>query len=169
MAENWYRSIQRIGLLNALVYALDTETYQHLTGRGVPSVDGSTNLDAWNRTRVQRHIQRAEAERHMAAAALAASGLDVLLTDSSHVIIGDITLALHDVAKEGVVDTAVPRGNCNGRPPIGCSPWWNLVFLRGAGTPEQRNRAVEFQVAGVRKGMVDCVPPIKLANPSVLG
>ena len=120
--------------------------------------DGSANLDAWNRTRVSRHIQRAEAERHMAAAALAASGLDVLLTEASHVLLGDVTPTLHALAKasaDDAVDLAVPRGNCNSKPPVGCGPWFNLVFLHGAGTVEQQRRAVAFQAAGVRKGMVD--------------
>ena len=43
--------------------------------------DLTTSCADWNRTRLQRHIQQAEAERHLAAAALAASGLDVLLME----------------------------------------------------------------------------------------
>ena len=154
VAENWYRAIERVGMSNALVYALDAEVYQHLSSRGVPTFDGSANLDAWNRTRVQRHLQRAEAERHMAAAALTAAGLDVLLMDASQVVIGDVTQPLHELTKMGV-DMAVSRSGCNGKPPVGCGQWWNLVFLRGAGTAEQRARAVAFQTAGVRKGMID--------------
>jgi len=155
IAENWYRAIQRVGLSNALVYALDTEVHVYLSGRGVPSVDGSANLEEWNRTRVARHIQRAEAERHLAAAALAAAGHDVLLTEATHVMLSDVTPMLHALAAKGDIDMAVPRGNCDGKAPVGCNLWWNLVFLRGAGTSGQRSRAVAFQEAGVRKGMVD--------------
>ena len=32
---------------------------------------------------------------------------------------------------------------------------WNLVWLHGAGSAEQRSRVVAWQMAGVRKGMVD--------------
>ena len=45
-------------------------------------------------TRLVRHIQRCEAEKHLAAAALAAAGLDVLLTDASHVLLGDVTVTV---------------------------------------------------------------------------
>jgi len=161
LARNWHKATQRVGLGNALVYALDLPALHYLTAHGVPAVDGSDNLNAWNRTRIGRHIQRAEAERHVAAAAVAASGLDVLLTEATHVLIGDITPTLHALVKneqfsaDEVIDLAVPKGNCNGRPPVGCGPWWNLVFLRGAGTIEQRRKAVTFQMAGVRKGMID--------------
>lgn len=127
------------------MYALDAEAHQYLSARSVHVVDGSANFDAWNVTRLQRHIQRAEAERHVAAAALAASGRDVLLTDATHVLLHDVTPTLHRLAKD--VDMALPRGHCSGEPPVGCSPWFNLVFLRGAGSPQQRTRAVAFQVA----------------------
>lgn len=156
LAENWYLAIKRVGLTNGLVYSLDEPAHRHLQLRGVPSVDGSSNLDDWNRTRLSRHIQRVEAERHIATAALAASGLDVLLTDSTHVMLSDVTPALHALrGHREAVDVAAPRLLCNGKPPFGCSVWWNLVFLRGAGTSEERSRAVHFQTAGVRKGMVD--------------
>ena len=156
LAMNWWQSLQRQGLHNGFVYALDGEVHEYLKARQVPVVDGSANLDAWNRTRVTRHIQRAEAERHMAAAAVAAAGLDVLLMEATMVMVHDPSPTLHDVARSGVVDTAVPRCNCNGAPPLGCkNPCWNLVFLRGAGSAEQRERAVAWQLAGIRKGMVD--------------
>lgn len=154
LAQNWHRATARLGLTNALVYALDAAAYAFLSSSGVPAVDGSANVDAWNRTRVQRHIQRAEAERHLAAAAIAASGLDVLLTDTTHVMLRDVMPSLHAVAKSGV-DMAVVRGRCTGKPPLGCGLWWNMNWLRGAGTPEARARAVAVQQAGVRKGMVD--------------
>lgn len=155
MAENWHRAIKRAGLSNGLVYALDREVHAYLGAKGVPSFDGSANLNAWNTTRLQRHIQRADAERHLAAAAIAAGGLDVLLTDTTHVLLGDVMPPLIALAKEGGVDAAVPRGTCGGKAPVGCGLSWNVVFLRGAGTSEQRQRAVAWQLAGVRKGMVD--------------
>jgi len=159
IAENWHRAARRLGLTNLLIYALDADVYTHLTARALPAVDGSRNLDAWNRTRLQRHIQVAEAERHMAAAAIAAAGLDVLLMESSHVMLRDPSPTLNALAHSSTlsVDTAYPRGLCTSKPNAfaGCGPFWNLVWLRGAGTAEQRERAVSFQVKGVQVGMVD--------------
>ena len=147
LAENWYKAIRRLNLTNALVYALDRPAHEYFVSRGMPSVDGSANLDAWNRTRVQvgtappslhcyrsgqfppslppslqRHIQRAEAERHTAAAALAAAGLDVLLTETTHVMVKDVTPALHALrGHREAVDLAVVRQQCTGKSPVGCS------------------------------------------------
>ncbi len=155
IVENWYAALRRSGLSNGIVYAYDAELHDHLRGRGVPSVDGSANLEAWNRTRLARHIQRAEAERHIAAAALAAAGLDVLLMDAAHVMLRDATPTLHAVVKSGDVGMAVARNVCDGKPPVGCHPLWSLVFLRGTGSREQRERAVAWQVKGVTVGLVD--------------
>jgi hypothetical protein len=137
------------------VYALDLPSHEYLSGKRINSVDGSANMDAWNQTRLQRHIQRAEAERHLAAAAICYGGLDVLLTDTTHVLLADVMPTVHGLAKAGTVDMASARGGCDGKPPIGCGPLWNLMFLRGAGTAEQRERASSWQYAGVRQGMVD--------------
>ena len=68
IAENWYKAVKHAGLSNGLVYALDREAYSYLVGKGVHAFDGSSNLAAWNSTRLQRHIQSADAERHLAAA-----------------------------------------------------------------------------------------------------
>ncbi len=150
VVENWHAAARRVGVSNLVIYALDAEMHTHLLARGMPSVDGASNLLAWkNRTRLQRHIQAAEAERHLAAAAVAAAGLDVLLMESTHVMLGDPSATLHALAHAGAVETALPRGSCTGRNVgfVGCAPWWSLVWLRGAGTPEQRARAVAFQVS----------------------
>lgn len=155
IARNWHAALTRLGLTNGIVYSLDSELHAHLLANGVPSADGSANVQAWNRTRLVRHIQRAEAERHLAAAALAASGLNVFLTEATHVMLRDATPLLHAVAKAGEVDTAFARSGCNGKPPTGCGFWWNMALLIGGGTTEQRERAIAFQLAGIRVGMVD--------------
>lgn len=127
LAENWYRAVKRFSG-NALVYALDQQAHEHLVARGVASVDGSANVDAWNATRLVRHIQRAEAEKHLAAAALAAAGLDVLLTDTTHVVTGDIVPALAALGKaHNAADAAVPRAGCNGKPPVRAPPQIQLA------------------------------------------
>ena len=158
VVENWHAAARRVGVSNVVLYALDSEMHAHLLTRGLPSINGTSNLLAWkNRTRLQRHIQAAEAERHLAAAAVAASGLDVLLMESTHVMLGDPSNVLHALARAGAVETAVPRGVCTGRSVgfFGCGPWWSLVWLRGAGTEEQRTRAVAFQLRSLEVGFVD--------------
>ena len=140
IASNWMRAFVRLGLKNALVYALDAEAHAHLTARGVRSVDGSLAMADFNRTRLARHIQRAEAERHLAAAAVAASGVDVLLMDCSHVLLRDAAPLLHEAAHS--VDVSVPRGNCDGRTtprsPAGCNPNW-LAAPPRTGSLRQRD------------------------------
>ncbi len=159
VAQNWFRAIQRFGLSNAIVYSLDPETRAYLAAAEVPTVDGSANIAAWNRTRLGRHMQRVDAEKHLAAAALVAAGFDVLLTDATHVMMRDATPALHALTKDAsthAIDAAVARsGHWNGRPPLGVALAWNLVLLRGTSRPEERERVVRWQVAGVQKGLVD--------------
>lgn len=156
IAENWYAALKRLGLSNYVIYALDAEAHEYLTGRGIRSVDGSANMDAWKRTRLVRHIQQAEAERHLAAAALVASGLNVLFMEATHVMRRDATPLLHALLKDGTAfDAAFAVSGCHGKPPIGCELWWNLGLLRGAGTQEQRERAVAFQVNGIKTGLID--------------
>ena len=155
LAENWYSAARKASPnAGALVYAADADAYAYLIARRVRAVDGSANFDAWNRTRLQRHIQAVDGEKHIAAAAIAAAGLDVLLTESTHVLLRDVVPTFAGVARDSV-DVAAAKGGCNGRPPVGCDPTWNLVWLRGAGTEEQRRRTVAWQVNGVTHGMVD--------------
>ena len=134
LAENWHRALQRLGHTNALVFSLEPEAFAHLTARSVTTVDGSANLEAWKRTRLSRHLQRVSAEKYMAGAAVAASGLDVLLMDTTHVALRDPTPLLHQLVRDGSFDVAVGRGMCNGRPPLGCGIDWSLQLLRGSGT-----------------------------------
>lgn len=118
LASNWLAALHRKGATNALVYALDSDTHEYLRSQGHQSVDGSSNLAGWNATRLSRHIQRAEAERHLAAAALAWAGLDVLLTETTHVMVGDVRPMLRALASAGGdegMDMAVPKGLCKGQ------------------------------------------------------
>eukprot|EP00966_Prymnesium_polylepis_P155050 3580495-Prymnesium_polylepis.1 len=86
LALNWYASAQRHSL-PALVLALDAPVQAYLDARRVPAANLTSNMVAWRRTRLQRHIQRALMERLLAATALSAAGLDVLLTDASAVFV----------------------------------------------------------------------------------
>ena len=85
LGMNWHRATQRAGITNALLYALDSESYSFFLSMSIPTANGTERMGAWGQTRLQRHIQRALAERHMALAAIANDGLDVLLSDTTHV------------------------------------------------------------------------------------
>jgi hypothetical protein len=80
LAWNWLAHVRQFGHTNAVILSMDRELHRALTSAGATSFDNSANLDAWNRTCLQRHIQAVRTERHLAMAALVASGLDVLLT-----------------------------------------------------------------------------------------
>lgn len=88
-AENWYAFAVRAGATNALVHSLDAEAYAYFQSRGIPSSNGTTSMEAWEGSRLRRHIQRALAERHMAAAALLHSGFDVFMMDATAVLLRD--------------------------------------------------------------------------------
>jgi len=75
---NWALHVRKLGRTNALVYSMDGELHAELQRRSMPSYDGSALVDAWNATCLQRHVQAVRMERHLAAAALVAAGLDVL-------------------------------------------------------------------------------------------
>ena len=70
-ALNWHMSAKRAGLgSSAILYALDSPAYDFLAGHlGRAVVNGTATTEMWERTRLMRHIQRALAERHMAAGA----------------------------------------------------------------------------------------------------
>ena len=154
LAENWYQHAQRADL-PAIVHALDSEAFGYLSARGVATHNGTDNLLAWSFTKLQRHIQRALAEKHMAAAALVASGLDVLMFDSTHVPLGS-PIAFLSAPQLAAVDLLAPRGECNAQKQhAGCSFAWNFLFLRGSAPAPRRDRIVRYMQAAVDTGMID--------------
>lgn len=154
LAENWYQHAQRADL-PAIVHALDSEAFGYLSARGVATHNGTDNLLAWSFTKLQRHIQRALAEKHMAAAALVAAGLDVLMFDSTHVPLRS-PLAFFSAPELAAVDLFAPRGECNAQKQrAGCSLAWNFLFLRGSAPAPRRDRIVRYMQAAVDTGMVD--------------
>ena len=158
LAVNWHRSTTRSGMDNALVYCLDKELYAYLLERAVPCFNGTDNMLGWVATRLKRHLQHVEAEKFTAATALAAAGLDVLLTDVSHVFLHNPLPFLKEHTHG--VEMAIGRGPCTGRAPVGCALWWNFFWLNGAGgerhnAAERRARIVAFNEAAIAKGMVD--------------
>eukprot|EP00967_Tisochrysis_lutea_P016923 scaffold19132_cov31-Tisochrysis_lutea.AAC.2 len=47
----------KLGHSNAIVLAMDRELANEMLTRKIPVFDNSINLDAWNSTCLQRHIQ----------------------------------------------------------------------------------------------------------------
>ena len=70
---NWFS--HALSYNNALSLSMDSELHQLLRARGLSSFDDSAQLDAWNTTCLQRHIQRVRMERLLCVAALVACGL----------------------------------------------------------------------------------------------
>ena len=89
VAENWHKAATRANMPNAVVWSLDGDAYAHLSSRGVPTANGTAAIEAWAQTKLQRHLQRALAERQMAAAALVHAGLDVLVSDATWTYVRD--------------------------------------------------------------------------------
>ena len=156
LGENWYEGAKRAGMPNALLYALDSSAYAHFLSKSIPTTNGTANLNAWATTRLQRHIQRALAERHMAAAALANAGLDVLLSDTTHVFLRPVLPFFRSQPLS--IDLFAMRGACGVKrePVLGCGLVWNFLFLRGGATDAaRRDRVVSFVNAALDLGMVD--------------
>ena len=158
VAENWHKAATRANMPNAVVWSLDGDAYAHLSSRGVPTANGTAAIDGWAQTKLQRHLQRALAERQMAAAALVHAGLDVLVSDATWTYVRDA--APFFAAQPATVDLFYPKEKCggkvNGKPlSTGCMPVWTLAYLRGAAGDERRARVLAWIAAGIDVGMVD--------------
>ena len=82
------------GYTNTLVLSMDTEVHTDMRRRGIPSFDNSDNLDDWNTTCLQRHVQRVRTERVLAIAALIAAGIDVLHCDATVIFVRSLNTSL---------------------------------------------------------------------------
>ena len=152
LAENWYTAAKAVAT-PALVHALDSDVFSYLTARGVPAHNGTANLQAWESTKLQRHIQRALAERHMAAAALVSAGFDVMMCDTTHVLRRSAEPFFR--AQPAQVDLFAPRGNCNARKErAGCGARWNFMLMRGS-SAAARPRVLKFVQSAMDTGMID--------------
>ena len=149
---NWLQHAKAHGHSNTLVLSMDTPLHKALTAAGVASFDNSANIDAWNGTCLQRHIQAVRTERHIAAAALVASGLDVLYTDASAVIIRPILPYLRDeLPKE--VDVALQRDDWPSGPlhAMGTAVNAGFIFLRSANA----DHVVRLVMDAVVRGLIE--------------
>ena len=97
---NWAIHAHRHGYTNALVLSMDAELHMDLRQRGIPTVDNSANLNKWNTTCLQRHVQQVRTERLLAVAALIASGINVLHTDATVIFVRDVLPVLKSVPSD---------------------------------------------------------------------
>lgn len=148
---NFLLHAHRLGYHNALVLSMDTELHVELRRRGLHSFDDSQNLDAWNVTCLQRHVQRVRTERILAVAALMASGVDVLLCDATVVFVRDVLPVLR--ALPPGVDMVGQRHECP--PPVqkstgsGVNP--GFLYLRAT----QSEAMVAFLQDAIQRGLVE--------------
>jgi len=148
---NWLAHAHRQRASNALVLAMDRELFNELQRRRVPSFDQSDLLLAWNNTCMQRHIQRVRMERHVAVASLVAAGLDVLHTDASCVLTGDVVPYLRGQAAQA--DFFVQRDAWPEDPvrSIGTAANAGFYYVRAA----KRGVASRFIMSAVERGMIE--------------
>lgn len=71
---NWVAHAHKWRYHNALVLAMDRELSDELQRRRIPFADLSAQLQRWNETCMQRHIQAVRTERHVAVAAVSSRG-----------------------------------------------------------------------------------------------
>ena len=107
--SDWHHHLRLHGYHNNLVLSMDTDLHSFLSRQRIPSVDNSENVNDWNTTCLQRHMQRVRMERQLAIAALIASGLDVLNTDATVVFTKPGLFDLFNQAPLNQADLIVQR------------------------------------------------------------
>ena len=147
---NWVIHAHRLGYSNAIVLSMDEPLHTELHRRGIATFDNSANLDAWNVTCLQRHIQRVRMERVLAVAALLAGGFDVLHTDATAIFVRDFVPLLK--ATPGV-DLLAQR---EGAPPdvlkrTGAGVNAGFIYLRAT----KAEAMVRFLGEVVKRGLVE--------------
>lgn len=169
---NWHQHLTRLGISNALVLAMDRELAAELTRRRIPNVENAANTDAWNKTCLQRHIQRVRTERQLAVCALLLAGLDVLHTDVTVVMLRNVLPMLRSSPPYASADFLVQRegGPGGAYKKIGSCVNPGFMYARGAHTEEARARLLRFFNDIVRRGLVEVrVPhgvPLAFAPPA---
>jgi hypothetical protein len=154
---NWHAHLNRLGISNALVLAMDRELAEELGRRRIAHVDNSANLDAWNATCLQRHIQRVRTERMLAVCALLLSGIDVLHTDATVVLTKDVLPMLRTQPPFTAADLLVQResGPAAAYRKVGSCVNPGFLYARGAKDAEARQRVLRFFLDLTRRGLVE--------------
>ena len=149
---NWYHHLRAVDMTNALVLSMDAELHAHLRMRGVPSADNTDNVQAWNTTCLQRHVQRVRMERQLALAALVGAGFDVLHTDATVVFVRNVLPMMRSVELADV-DLIVQRegGPAGAVRKLGTAVNAGFTLVR-ARNPD---RVRTFLSDAVRRGLVE--------------
>ena len=147
---NWVIHAHRLGYSNAIVLSMDEPLHADLHRRGIPSFDDSANLDAWNVTCLQRHIQQVRMERVLAVAALLSGGFDVLHTDATAIFVRDFVQLLKATPN---VDLLAQR---EGAPPDVLKRTWSgvnsgFIYLRAT----KSEAMLRFLGEVVKRGLVE--------------
>ncbi len=150
---NWAIHAHRLGYHNALVLAMDAELYAELRRRRIPASDLSQHALGWNATCMQRHIQAVRTERHLAVAALVASGIDVLHTDATCVLVGDVMRYLRGLPGWDGIDVLAQRDEWPADPlrKVGSAANAGLYYVRAR---KQRVAAALLRSI-VERGMIE--------------
>ena len=153
----------RIDSATATDRALDGRPLRRFHRRGIPTFDESENLDRWNQTCLQRHIQQVRMERVLAVAALIGAGFDVLHTDATAILVRDIMPLLRAHAD---ADLLAQRDNA---PPdvvrrTGCGVSPGFLLLRAS----KREAMVRFLGDVVRRGLVEFCERASVSNHHAL-
>ena len=128
---NWVAHTRKLRYTNALVLSMDRELSEDLGKRRVAFADLSEQLQHWNGTCLQRHIQAVRSERHIAVAALLRAGIDVLLADATAVFVRDFVPALH-AQPRAAFDILMQRDAWPGNPmrKVGTASNAGLYYVR---------------------------------------
>jgi len=143
--------VRAAGHGNGLVVSMERQLHDALVAHGAASFDNSANLAAWNGTCLQRHIQAVRMERHVAAAALVASGLDVLATDASAVILKPMLPYLSTLPTD--VDLAIQRDDWPSGPVQQMGTAVNAGFMYMRGT--HANDVTRLVMDAVYRGLIE--------------
>ena len=152
IVRNWHASARAVGMHYGFVLSMDRELHETLERWRVPSVDNSANLEAWNSTCLQRHIQRVRMERVLALAALVQAGFSVLHTDATTVFLRPVR-GLFDAAPLAQADLLVQRdgGPANAARRIGCAVNAGFTLVRS----QRADAVLAFLRDVVRRGLVE--------------
>lgn len=148
---NWLAHTRAHGHTNALVVSMDSELHAALVSKAVASFDNTANIAAWNRTCLQRYIQAVRTERHVAVAAIVASGINVLATDATAVLVRPVLPYLASLPSD--VDVALQRDDWPSGPlhTMGTAVNAGFIFMRATNADD----VVRLVMDAVNRGLIE--------------
>lgn len=160
---NWIAHVRKLQWKNSLVLCHDSPTFNLIRRqryRSVPcalcisAVNNTANMLGWRASRLQRHIQAAKMEKHVAAGALVQAGISVLVMDASAVMLVDVLPSLRALSAD--IDVAAQRDDfpLDDGQKVGVAANAGFVFLRADDDANLgRRRVSAFVSAFVERGI----------------